>query len=314
MNIIFVGRSHGKSKTLKLGNKQLVLLAMALVGVLFLLAMSGYQLREMLAESRGITAGLDAETIAVWENEIKSQRNDVENLKRSAHEKVDALTLRMGNMQARLLRLDALGQRLTEVAKLKNGEFNFTKTPAVGGPIDRDVGDSYVLPGLAENIDQIEHQISDIEQQLEVIDSLFVSRNKQKELFIAGRPITWGWMSSAYGYRTDPFSGKRAWHGGVDFAGKEDSDIIAVASGVVTWSGDRYGYGNLIEINHGGGYTTRYAHCKELFAKVGDIVAKGQVLAAMGSTGRSTGPHVHYEVRKNGKGIDPKKYIHRASR
>jgi len=314
MNIIFVGRSHGKSKTYQLGNKHLTLIAILVSGVLFALATAGYHLRVALAENRGINTTLDAETISVWKEEIKSQRNDVESLKRSAHEKVDALTLRMGNMQARLLRLDALGQRLTEVAKLKNGEFNFTKPPALGGPVDDSLGDSYVLPGLAENIERIEHQITDVEQQLEVIDSLFVSRNIQKELFIAGRPITWGWMSSAFGYRTDPFTGKRAWHGGVDFAGKEDSDIIAVASGVITWSGDRYGYGNLIEINHGGGYTTRYAHCKALFAKVGDIVAKGQVLAAMGSTGRSTGPHVHYEVRKNGKGIDPKKYIYRASR
>jgi murein DD-endopeptidase MepM/ murein hydrolase activator NlpD len=314
MNIIFVGRSHGKSKTLQLGNKHLMLITLFVMGVLLALAVAGYHARGFLVENSGGDSALDAEIISIWKNEINAQRKDVEDLKRSAHEKVDALTLRMGNMQARLLRLDALGQRLTEVAKLKNGEFNFTKSPALGGPIDDDIGDSYVLPGLAENIELIEHKITDVAQQLELIDSLFVSRNIQKELFIAGRPITWGWMSSAFGYRTDPFSGKRAWHGGVDFAGKEDSDIIAVASGVVTWSGDRYGYGNLIEINHGGGYTTRYAHCKELFAKVGDIVAKGQVLAAMGSTGRSTGPHVHYEVRKNGKGIDPKKYIHRASR
>ncbi|MFT6122805.1 MAG: murein DD-endopeptidase MepM/ murein hydrolase activator NlpD [Oleiphilaceae bacterium] len=291
-----------------------MLITLLVLAVLLTLATAGYHLRGILVENSGGDSTLDVEIITIWKNEIKAQRNDVEDLKRSAHEKVDALTLRMGNMQARLLRLDALGQRLTEVAKLKNGEFNFTKSPALGGPMAEGLGDSYVLPGLAENIERIEHQIIDVGQQLELIDSLFVSRNIQKELFIAGRPIKWGWMSSAFGYRTDPFSGKRAWHGGVDFAGKEDSDIIAVASGVVTWSGDRYGYGNLIEINHGGGYTTRYAHCKELFAKVGDIVAKGQVLAAMGSTGRSTGPHVHYEVRKNGKGIDPKKYIYRASR
>jgi len=314
MNIIFVGRSHGKSKTLQLGNKQLILFAMFVFAISLVLVGGGYQLSNVLAERGDSGAFLDVETISVWKNEIKEQRIEVNKLKQNSHEKVDALTLRMGNMQARLLRLDALGQRLTEVAKLKNGEFNFSQSPALGGPIDVSTGESYVLPSLVDNIKRIEQQITNVEQQLEVIDSLFVNRNIQKELFIAGRPITWGWMSSAYGYRTDPFTGKRAWHGGVDFAGKEDSDIIAVASGVVTWSGDRYGYGNLIEINHGGGYTTRYAHCKELLAKVGDIVEKGQVLASMGSTGRSTGPHVHYEVRKNGKGINPKKYIYRASR
>lgn len=217
-------------------------------------------------------------------------------------------------MQARLMRLDALGQRLTEVAKLQNGEFDFSLSPALGGPTPTlQTDESYVLPGLLESIEEIESKLVNSEQQLEVIDALFVSRNTQDELFIAGRPIKWGWMSSAYGFRTDPFNGKRAWHAGVDFAGKEDSDIIAVASGVVTWSGKRYGYGNLVEVNHGDGYTTRYAHCKSLLASVGDVVEKGQVLATMGSTGRSTGPHVHYEVRRQGKTVNPKKYIYRAN-
>jgi len=310
MNIIFVGRSHGKSKTLQLANKHIIILAAFGIALFVSLVFAGYQIRSSFIDGAG--SSLNAALISQWDDEIKAQGRDVRSLKQFSQEKVDALTLRMGDMQARLLRLDALGQRLTEVAKLKNGEFDFTASPALGGPTNPKLGESYVLPGLKESLDQIDQQIINSEQQLEVIDALFVSRKTQKELFIAGRPITWGWMSSAYGYRTDPFSGKRAWHAGVDFAGKEDSDIVAVASGVVTWSGDRYGYGNLVEINHGGGYTTRYAHCKELNAKVGDIVEKGQILASMGSTGRSTGPHVHYEVRKDGKTINPKKYIYRA--
>ena len=309
MNIIFVGRSHGKSSTLQLGNKQIALIMSFVFSLFVLFVFCGYQINNYFSGAADST--LSPELISTWEENILGQEQDVKLLKRDAQEKVDAITLRMGDMQARLMRLDALGQRLTEVAKLKNGEFDFSASPALGGPINAKVGESYALPGLKESIDNIERRITDSEQQLEVIDALFVSRKTQKELFIAGRPITWGWMSSAYGYRTDPFSGKRAWHAGVDFAGKEDSDIVAVASGVVTWSGDRYGYGNLVEINHGEGFTTRYAHCKELYLKVGDIVEKGQVLAAMGSTGRSTGPHVHYEVRKDGKTINPKKYIRR---
>ncbi len=309
MNIIFVGRNHGKSKTFQLANKQLLVVAMLFMLLVMALLFSGYRLHAWVVGEP--EAMLDKDVITVWQNDIAAQKEQLSRIKQSAQEKVDALTLRMGDMQARLLRLDALGQRLTEVAKLKNGEFDFSASPALGGPTEAKLGESYVLPGIAESLDQIDRQLTDSEQQLEVIDALFVSRKTQEELFIAGRPITWGWMSSAYGYRTDPFSGKRAWHAGVDFAGKEDSDIIAVASGVVTYSGDRYGYGNLVEINHGGGFTTRYAHCKELKAKVGDIVDKGQVLASMGSTGRSTGPHVHYEVRKNGMVVNPKKYIHR---
>jgi len=309
MNIIFVGRSHGKSRTLQFGNRQIALIMSSVFSLLVLFVFCGYQINNYFSDAAD--SSLSPELISTWEENILGQEQDVKLLKRDAQEKVDAITLRMGDMQARLMRLDALGQRLTEVAKLKNGEFDFSASPALGGPINAKVGESYVLPGLKESIDNIERRITDSEQQLEVIDALFVSRKTQKELFIAGRPITWGWMSSAYGYRTDPFSGKRAWHAGVDFAGKEDSDIVAVASGVVTWSGDRYGYGNLVEINHGEGFTTRYAHCKKLYLKVGDIVEKGQVLAAMGSTGRSTGPHVHYEVRKGGKTINPKKYIRR---
>jgi len=309
MNIIFVGRSHGKSKTLQLGNQSVALILCASLILFSVLIAFGYQVNNYFSEN--IDTTLNKELVSKWQEDLLEQGAGVEQLKRLSQERVDALTLRMGDMQARLLRLDALGQRLTELAKLKNGEFDFSASPALGGPINTGLGESYVLPGLKESIERIEQQITDSEQQLEVIDALFVSRKTQKELFIAGRPITWGWMSSAYGYRTDPFTGKRAWHAGVDFAGKEDSDIVAVASGVVTWSGDRYGYGNLVEVNHGGGYTTRYAHCKELNAKVGDIVEKGQVLASMGSTGRSTGPHVHYEVRKAGKTINPKKYIYR---
>lgn len=312
MNIIFVGRAHGQSKTVQLGNKQLSFLAALIICLLVGLVIVGYQIRTYV--EGGTELSIENAVVQGWDSKLAQQHRDLQKIKRVSQEKVDALTIRMGNMQARLLRLDALGQRLTEVAKLQNGEFDFNVSPALGGPSPSITSDeSYVLPGLLDSIEEIENRIVNSEQQLEVIDALFVNRSTQDELFIAGRPITWGWMSSAFGYRTDPFSGKRAWHAGVDFAGKEDSEIVAVAAGVVTWSGSRYGYGNLVEINHGDGYATRYAHCKTLLASVGDVVEKGQVLATMGSTGRSTGPHVHYEVRKNGKPVNPKKYIYRAN-
>jgi murein DD-endopeptidase MepM/ murein hydrolase activator NlpD len=125
----------------------------------------------------------------------------------------------------------------------------------------------------------------------------------------AGRPITSGWLSSYFGIRTDPFTGKKERHKGLDFAGKLGSDVVAVASGVVTWAGRRYGYGNLVEINHGNGYSTRYGHNDKITVKVGDAVKKGQIIAKMGSTGRSTGPHVHFEVLHKGKQVDPMSYI-----
>ena len=121
-------------------------------------------------------------------------------------------------------------------------------------------------------------------------------------------------MSSRYGSRNDPITGRQAWHNGVDFAGKDGSDVVTVATGVVVYSANRNGYGKMIEINHGGGFSTRYGHHKELLVEVGDIVKKGQVIGLMGSSGRSTGPHVHFEVFKNGRVVDPASYIHRASR
>jgi len=120
-----------------------------------------------------------------------------------------------------------------------------------------------------------------------------------------------GWLSSNYGNRLDPFTGKRAWHNGVDFAGREGSDIVAVASGVVSWSGERYGYGKMVEVAHGEGVTTRYAHNLENTVKVGDMVRRGEVIALMGNSGRSTGPHVHFEVFKNGRPVDPASYLRR---
>jgi murein DD-endopeptidase MepM/ murein hydrolase activator NlpD len=170
------------------------------------------------------------------------------------------------------------------------------------------------LPSLKGDLDRIAKHIENRQQQLDRLESMFFQRGLDQESFVSGRPVRWGWLSSSYGYRNDPFNGRRTWHAGVDFAGKEGSDIIAVASGVVTWSSERYGYGNLVEINHGDGYSTRYAHCKEILVKVGEVVEKGQVLALMGSTGRSTGPHVHFEVLRKGMTLDPKKFLHRASR
>jgi len=312
MNIIFVGRSHGKSKTLVFNNTKIAMLALVFVLLIVGIAVAGYKLA-LPADADGELNEISGETVNYWQSLLKDQQLQINALKQDSVEQVDALTLRMGSIQASLLRLDALGQRLTEVAKLGRGEFNFESAPAVGGPESVEGAESYSLPDLQTSLMQIERQIEDREQQLDVLDELFVSKKIQKDLFIAGRPIKKGWMSSRYGYRSDPFSGKRAWHGGVDFAGKNGSDIVAVASGVVTWSSSRYGYGNLVQINHGG-VTTRYGHCKEILVKVGEVVKKGQVVAKMGSTGRSTGPHVHFEVIKNNKTLNPEKYIYRASR
>jgi murein DD-endopeptidase MepM/ murein hydrolase activator NlpD len=162
--------------------------------------------------------------------------------------------------------------------------------------------------------DALENFFAGREVQFEVLAGLLSSEQLRTESTPAGRPIRSGWQSSSFGSRIDPISGKRAWHTGADFAGREGSDILAVASGVVSWSGVKAGYGTMIEVAHGDGLSTRYAHNQENLVELGDLVRRGDVIALMGSSGRSTGPHVHFEVFKHGRAVDPASYVRRTHR
>lgn len=243
------------------------------------------------------------------QTELDSQRLKISEVTRDAEENMNALAMRLGKLQAHVIRLDALGQRLTQMAKLEKGEFDFSRSPAQGGPETEDSDKAMQVGDFVKSLQELTAQIEDRGQKLSVLEDMMMNRNLQAEVMPAGRPINRGWLSSFFGLRTDPFTGHRAHHSGVDFAGKLGSDIVSVGAGVVTYAGHRSGYGNLVEINHGSGYATRYGHCQEILVKVGDTIQKGQVVAKMGSTGRSTGPHVHFEVRKNGRAVNPKRYI-----
>jgi murein DD-endopeptidase MepM/ murein hydrolase activator NlpD len=210
-------------------------------------------------------------------------------------------------MQAHVNRIDALGQKLVKMAKIDNGEFDFDQTPALGGPeSNTQTVDS---SELHQAIDKLAKSLDDRENQLAVLEDLLLNRNLLKEVQPSGRPILNGWLSSYFGMRTHPITGKREMHKGIDFAGKLGGPVIAVAKGVVTFAGTRYGYGKVVDINHGNGYITRYAHNSNLLVSVGDTVEKGFQIAEIGSTGRSTGPHVHFEVLKNGRQVNPMKFI-----
>lgn len=309
MNIIIVGKRHGRSKTISLGPMARWILIFMLAVLPFSLGAAGYYLSMMLADE-----GLfSPETTKAWEQDLVEQRKELKQIREHTDEQLVGLTLRMAELQTRLTRLDALGERLIERSDLDKGEFDFSGNPAIGGPSGQ-IGSVYQAPDIISVLDGLSEQIDSREQQLEVLDSILGEKKITSDTFVAGLPIRKGWMSSRYGQRTDPFTGRLAWHSGVDFAGKTGSDIVSVASGVVTWASKRYGYGLLVEVNHGNGYKTRYAHCDEIVVKVGDVVRKGQVVALMGSTGRSTGPHVHFEVYKNGRTVDPAAYIHRTRR
>lgn len=252
------------------------------------------------------------------------QAESLAQLSVEARSKMSAVTKRLAGLQAHVARLDALGLHLTELAGLDLAEFDFTGMPALGGP---SIPISYEGPSKVTEQDG-SRPINKIEKQFDALDQLFAKREVQFDVLAgllsseqlraesspSGRPIVSGWQSSPYGYRIDPITGQRAWHDGVDFAGKEGTEIFAVASGVVSWSGYRSGYGQMVEVAHGDGLSTRYAHNKENNVEVGDLVRRGDVIASMGSTGRSTGPHVHFEVFKHGRSVDPATYISRTHR
>jgi murein DD-endopeptidase MepM/ murein hydrolase activator NlpD len=201
---------------------------------------------------------------------------------------------------------------LTQSAGLESGEFNFDMAPALGGPLMTSQEDAReLIPALEGELFALSTALDDREVQLDILSELIQGEQVKSDATPSGRPILSGWLSSRYGTRIDPFSGKKAWHEGVDFAGKAGADIVAVASGVVSWSGERYGYGKMVEVAHGDGVITRYAHNQENLVKVGDMVRRGDVVALMGNSGRSTGPHVHFEVHKNGRPVDPASYLRR---
>jgi murein DD-endopeptidase MepM/ murein hydrolase activator NlpD len=223
---------------------------------------------------------------------------------------VDALALRLGQMNAHVVRLDALGSRLTQMADLKDGEFDFSSSPPLGGPEEPAAdGEVMQISDLVTAFDALDGQLVDRSRQLNVLEDFLLNRKLRDEVHPEGRPVTAGYISSRFGNRNDPFTGRRAFHKGVDFAGRAGADVVAVASGVVVWSGPRYGYGELVEVNHGNGYVTRYAHNADNLVVVGETVKRGEVIARMGDTGRATGPNLHFEVLRNGQAVDPLTYI-----
>lgn len=307
MKIIFISNRKGTTRSLTLNNWARVLLSMCMLG----LPVTGGILIGSLLTSNALP--IDLSLIESMREELELQQAKLDSGREDARQKVEALTLKLAELQARLVRLDALGERLSEVSGLEDGEFDFSQQPAVGGP-EQDAQQSYQYAELEDLFQQLEAQLDSRESQLGILESLMMDRNVQRQSAVTGRPVKKGWMSSGFGRRTDPFTGHRAWHNGVDFAGKFGSEVVAVAAGVVTWSGERNGYGQIVELDHGEGHVTRYAHNSENLVKVGDLVKKGDVIALMGSSGRSTGPHVHFEVYKNGRAVDPASYIRRTIR
>ncbi|ACL71870.1 M23 family metallopeptidase [Thioalkalivibrio sulfidiphilus] len=305
MNIIFLSRSGTCRKCLDLHSWRVRAVAVMVIGgLLSLVAAAGFHAGARHADPQ--------QFIVAWEEEIRLQREALRTAREATQADIDALTIRLAELQARATRLDALGGKLVNMAGLDDGEFDFSSIPGVGGPEMAEPGVGHA-PDLIAQLDGLDSLLEERESQLGLLDRMILNRQLQEEVTPAGRPVNQGWISSSYGMRNDPFTGRRVMHRGVDFAGRPGSDVIAVAGGIVTTAGKRNVFGYLVEIDHGNGFVTRYAHNKKLLVETGETVRKGQVIALLGETGRATGPHVHFEVLENGRHINPSRFI-RASR
>lgn len=245
---------------------------------------------------------------AAWEAEVYEQRRKVDQAAEAAQANVDALATKLAELQARMVRLDALGGRLVQLADLDTQEFGFGVNPALGGaPAHGD--SSFAVPDFVGELRDLSGRLADRAPKLEAVESAMMSARLLDQIHPQGRPVLKGWLSSKFGWRADPITGRKNFHEGIDFAGRKNSKIVAVAAGVVRWTGRRSGYGKVVELSHGNGFVTRYAHNSKNLVKVGTKVAKGETIALMGATGYATGVHVHFEVLKNGKPVNPLDFV-----
>lgn len=278
-----------------------------LVAAASLLVVVGVVFAAGLQIGRFVAGPLDRAAVA---RDLEKQRLDLEAVRGQMQGKVDALAARLGTLNAHLIRLDALGRRVTDLAGLDRGEFDFDQAPPAGGPEGEEFATgSAQIPDLTVALDALEAQLEDRQRQLTVLESLMSTRSLGERILPGGWPIIGGWISSHFGYRADPFTGRGAFHAGVDFAGPTGSKVIATGPGVVSFSGYKSGYGNVVEITHPTGYLTRYGHNARNLVREGQTVQKGDPIAIIGSTGRSTGTHVHFEVERDGNTLNPMRYL-----
>ncbi|WP_299080824.1 M23 family metallopeptidase [uncultured Paraglaciecola sp.] len=299
MKLTLLFKSNQARFVLNIGKRKLLLALLATCGLFLVSSRSTHSPEENITRLQLAQSGLD------------HQASEVNQLKLSTEQRMIGVMQKLAEMQSQIHHLDALGARLVEQANLSPEEFSFTHTPSNEALIANSAVEGHEQDQLLSKIGAMLEQIENKSQELNALESIMFSHHIEQERRLAGKPISSGWLSSYYGVRKDPFTGKPAMHKGLDFAGKEGEPVLATGAGIITWSGSRYGYGELVEIDHGDGLVTRYGHNKGINVKIGDVVTKGQHIAVMGNTGRSTGAHVHYEVIRKGKQQDPLPYVYR---
>lgn len=305
MNIILVSSRFAKVRSITLNGAHLLLAVLLAIGLLLAAVFAvQYSLVRfhpdaMSTEMRAWLANVQAEGQQKQQSYLR--------------EGLDTMAARLGQMQAQLLRLDTLGARLAKLSGIKPQEFNFDQPPAQGGPYMPAMQQDVSLDSMNQQLASLSVLLNDRNDKLMALETLLMQSSLEKKQFPSVPPIMDGWYSSNFGWRIDPFTGKNAMHEGVDFMVPEGTPILASAGGVVVYSDYHPQYGNMIELDHGNDIVTRYAHASRLLVKVGQIVRRGQEIAKVGNTGRSTGNHLHFEVRYKGLAQNPTRFLQSAA-
>jgi murein DD-endopeptidase MepM/ murein hydrolase activator NlpD len=239
---------------------------------------------------------------------LQAQEN--ERVQSYLRDSLNTMASTLGELQARMVRIDALGERLTKVAGLKPQEFMFDQLPARGGPESEVPGEQLSLSELGQELDRLTRKLEDRTDKLRYLESALTEEHAKQQLVPTRSPLP-GYYSSTYGWRIDPFTGLNAFHEGIDFVAHQGTSITAAAGGMVVYAAAHPQYGNMVEIDHGNDLVTRYAHASKILVSVGDVVLRGSKIAEVGNTGRSTGSHLHFEVRHRGVAQNPSRFLRR---
>jgi murein DD-endopeptidase MepM/ murein hydrolase activator NlpD len=305
MNIILVSNRLATTRSISLGSGQIALLL-----VLLSLLMLGAAFTLQNALVRFAPEGLSDE-IRTLLSQVQSDEQQKQHI--YLQNSLDAMAVRVGQMQAQVQRLDALGARLTKLAGMKPGEFHFSEPPALGGPLVAFPEEKMSENGLNQQMDRLSHVVNDRSDKLTALKTLLQQNQLSRRLLPSMPPVHTGYYSSNFGWRIDPFTGQNAMHEGVDFVANAGTPIYASAGGVVDYAGLDGSYGNMVEIDHGNDIVTRYAHASKVLVKVGQVVRRGQEIAEVGSTGRSTGSHLHFEIRYKGVAQNPVRFLQKSA-
>jgi len=230
-------------------------------------------------------------------------------------ENLNAMAVKLGQMQAQLMRLDAMGDRVSSLAGLKPSEFRFTENPGRGGALSTSMPPQNIsMADFGRQLEILSRNLENRTDSLGILETTLFDVRVKRRLLPTVTPVEASWNASSFGWRLDPFTGQNAMHEGIDFIADTGTPIFAAAGGVVLTAEVHHQYGNMIEIDHGNDFVTRYAHTSKMLVKPGDVVQRGRKIAQVGSTGRSTGPHLHFEVRYRGVSQNPSRFLQASAR